>query len=143
VDDVDVFQTVDLWERKDIAQVVTTLFALGRTVRFVNNSHIIDPVHSVVQQGHYNNIIVDIIDIILLLVFYLLPSEVVFLVRSVTMSLQFTLTLYDNIVNCVVLCSFYFRHTNMLNGKDLTWDQDHQKNANVTSPKSNCEPANQ
>lgn len=32
VDDVDVFQTVDLWEKKDIAQVVTTLFALGRTV---------------------------------------------------------------------------------------------------------------
>ncbi|XP_076167961.1 muscle-specific protein 20 transgelin [Ptiloglossa arizonensis] len=31
VDDVDVFQTVDLWEKKDIAQVVTTLFALGRT----------------------------------------------------------------------------------------------------------------
>ncbi|XP_058804087.1 muscle-specific protein 20-like [Phymastichus coffea] len=28
--DVDVFQTVDLWEKKDIAQVVTTLFALGR-----------------------------------------------------------------------------------------------------------------
>lgn len=32
VDDVDVFQTVDLWEKKDIAQVVVTLFALGRTV---------------------------------------------------------------------------------------------------------------
>ena len=32
VNDVDVFQTVDLWEKKDIAQVVTTLFALGRTV---------------------------------------------------------------------------------------------------------------
>ncbi|KYM92576.1 PREDICTED: muscle-specific protein 20 [Acromyrmex echinatior] len=31
VDDVDVFQTVDLWEKKDVAQVVTTLFALGRT----------------------------------------------------------------------------------------------------------------
>ncbi|CAL1689467.1 unnamed protein product [Lasius platythorax] len=31
VDDVDVFQTVDLWEKKDIAQVITTLFALGRT----------------------------------------------------------------------------------------------------------------
>lgn len=28
--DVDVFQTVDLWEKKDIAQVITTLFALGR-----------------------------------------------------------------------------------------------------------------
>lgn len=35
VDDVDVFQTVDLWEKKDVAQVVTTLFALGRTVRFL------------------------------------------------------------------------------------------------------------
>ncbi|XP_049837503.1 muscle-specific protein 20 [Schistocerca gregaria] len=31
VPDVDVFQTVDLWEKKDIAQVTTTLFALGRT----------------------------------------------------------------------------------------------------------------
>ena len=30
--DVDVFQTVDLWEKKDIAQVITTLFALGREV---------------------------------------------------------------------------------------------------------------
>jgi len=35
VDDVDGFQTVDLWEKKDVAQVVTTLFALGRTVRFL------------------------------------------------------------------------------------------------------------
>ncbi|XP_069680612.1 muscle-specific protein 20 isoform X2 [Periplaneta americana] len=32
VADVDVFQTVDLWEKKDIAQVTTTLFALGRTI---------------------------------------------------------------------------------------------------------------
>lgn len=32
VDDVDVFQTVDLWEKKDIPQVITTMFALGRTV---------------------------------------------------------------------------------------------------------------
>ena len=31
VADIDVFQTVDLWEKKDIAQVVCTLFALGRT----------------------------------------------------------------------------------------------------------------
>uniref|UniRef100_A0A1B6CUU6 Transgelin n=1 Tax=Clastoptera arizonana TaxID=38151 RepID=A0A1B6CUU6_9HEMI len=31
VNDVDVFQTVDLYEKKDIAQVTTTLFALGRT----------------------------------------------------------------------------------------------------------------
>lgn len=30
--DIDVFQTVDLWEKKDIAQVVSTLFALGREV---------------------------------------------------------------------------------------------------------------
>jgi len=28
--DVDVFQTVDLWEKKDIAAVTTTIFALGR-----------------------------------------------------------------------------------------------------------------
>lgn len=33
VNDVDVFQTVDLWEKKDIGQVTTTLFALGRQVR--------------------------------------------------------------------------------------------------------------
>ncbi|XP_039295137.1 muscle-specific protein 20 [Nilaparvata lugens] len=31
VPEVDVFQTVDLWEKKDIAQVTNTLFALGRT----------------------------------------------------------------------------------------------------------------
>ncbi|XP_015117267.1 muscle-specific protein 20 [Diachasma alloeum] len=31
VPDTDVFQTVDLFEKKDIAQVVTTLFSLGRT----------------------------------------------------------------------------------------------------------------
>ncbi|XP_055374414.1 muscle-specific protein 20 [Condylostylus longicornis] len=30
VADVDVFQTVDLWEKKDIATVTNTLFALGR-----------------------------------------------------------------------------------------------------------------
>jgi len=34
VADLDVFQTVDLYEKKDIAQVTTTLFALGRTVSF-------------------------------------------------------------------------------------------------------------
>lgn len=33
VSDVDVFQTVDLWEKKDIAQVTNTIFALGREVR--------------------------------------------------------------------------------------------------------------
>ena len=32
VNEIDVFQTVDLWEKKDIFQVTTTLFALGRTV---------------------------------------------------------------------------------------------------------------
>lgn len=32
VPDIDVFQTVDLWEKKDIAQIVSTLFALGREV---------------------------------------------------------------------------------------------------------------
>jgi len=31
VNEIDVFQTVDLWEKKDISQVTTTLFALGRT----------------------------------------------------------------------------------------------------------------
>ncbi|KAK9870881.1 hypothetical protein WA026_009838 [Henosepilachna vigintioctopunctata] len=31
VADVDVFQTVDLWEAKDIATVTNTIFALGRT----------------------------------------------------------------------------------------------------------------
>lgn len=41
VDDVDVFQTVDLWEKKDIAQVVTTLFALGRTVRINYKSNLL------------------------------------------------------------------------------------------------------
>ncbi|GLV35624.1 Muscle protein 20 [Carabus blaptoides fortunei] len=30
VDDIDVFQTVDLWEKKDIGQVTCTLFSLGR-----------------------------------------------------------------------------------------------------------------
>ncbi|XP_001599128.1 muscle-specific protein 20 [Nasonia vitripennis] len=30
VPDIDVFQTVELWEKKDIGQVITTLFALGR-----------------------------------------------------------------------------------------------------------------
>ncbi|CAG0900529.1 unnamed protein product, partial [Darwinula stevensoni] len=30
VSDVDVFQTVDLWEKKDLAMVTTTIFALGR-----------------------------------------------------------------------------------------------------------------
>lgn len=32
VADIDVFQTVDLWEKKDIAQVTNTVFALGREV---------------------------------------------------------------------------------------------------------------
>lgn len=30
--DVDVFQTVDLWEKKDISAVVKSLYALGREV---------------------------------------------------------------------------------------------------------------
>jgi hypothetical protein len=34
--DIDVFQTVDLWEKKDIAQVVSTLYALGREVSSIN-----------------------------------------------------------------------------------------------------------
>jgi transgelin len=32
VADLDVFQTVDLWEQKDISQVTNTIFALGREV---------------------------------------------------------------------------------------------------------------
>lgn len=32
VADLDVFQTVDLYECKDFAQVITTLFSLGREV---------------------------------------------------------------------------------------------------------------
>lgn len=39
VADVDVFQTVDLWECKDFAQVVTSLFALGREVREICYLH--------------------------------------------------------------------------------------------------------
>lgn len=34
VADIDVFQTVDLWEQKDISQVTMTLYALGREVRY-------------------------------------------------------------------------------------------------------------
>ena len=34
VPDIDVFQTVDLWEKKDIATVTNTVFALGRAVSF-------------------------------------------------------------------------------------------------------------
>ena len=32
VNEIDVFQTVDLWERKDFSQVTTTIFALARAV---------------------------------------------------------------------------------------------------------------
>lgn len=35
VADLDVFQTVDLYECKDFAQVITTLFSLGREVRTI------------------------------------------------------------------------------------------------------------
>lgn len=38
VADIDVFQTVDLYEKKDIAQVVSTLFALGREVSIYNST---------------------------------------------------------------------------------------------------------
>jgi hypothetical protein len=34
VADIDVFQTADLWEMKDIFQVTTTLYSLGREVSF-------------------------------------------------------------------------------------------------------------
>lgn len=42
VADIDVFQTVDLWEKKDIAQVVSTLFALGREVRTLGVWNVVD-----------------------------------------------------------------------------------------------------
>lgn len=32
VPDVDLFQTTDLWDRKNIALVTTTIFAVGRAV---------------------------------------------------------------------------------------------------------------
>lgn len=34
VPDIDVFQTVDLWEKKDIGGVTNTIFAIGRAVSF-------------------------------------------------------------------------------------------------------------
>lgn len=36
--DIDVFQTVDLYEKKDIANVTNTIFALGRAVSFKSPS---------------------------------------------------------------------------------------------------------
>ena len=39
VADLDVFQTVDLWEQKDISQVTMTLFALGREVSLISNEN--------------------------------------------------------------------------------------------------------
>ena len=36
VPDIDVFQTVDLWEKKDIGGVTNTVFALGRAVIYQN-----------------------------------------------------------------------------------------------------------
>ena len=38
VAEIDVFQTVDLWERKDISQVTNTIFALGRSVSTIRLS---------------------------------------------------------------------------------------------------------
>lgn len=35
VPEIDVFQTVDLWERRNIPQVTQCIFALGRTVRII------------------------------------------------------------------------------------------------------------
>lgn len=37
VPDVDLFQAVDLMERKNIAQVTNTIFAIGRAVSFLFN----------------------------------------------------------------------------------------------------------
>jgi hypothetical protein len=36
VPDVDLFQTVDLWDRKNIALVTVTIFAIGRTVSSID-----------------------------------------------------------------------------------------------------------
>ena len=36
VPEIDVFQTVDLWEKKDFSTVTTTIFALGRAVSFTS-----------------------------------------------------------------------------------------------------------
>lgn len=36
VPDIDVFQTVDLYEKKDISNVTSTLFALGRAVSILD-----------------------------------------------------------------------------------------------------------
>lgn len=36
VPEIDLFQAVDLIERKNIAQVTNTIFAIGRTVRIIN-----------------------------------------------------------------------------------------------------------
>lgn len=41
VPDQDVFQTVDLYEKKDISQVTNTLFALGRAVSLKFSKHMI------------------------------------------------------------------------------------------------------
>lgn len=35
VPDIDVFQTVDLWEKKDIGGVTNTIFAIGRAVSLI------------------------------------------------------------------------------------------------------------
>ena len=43
VPDVDLFQTVDLWDRKNIALVTVTIFAIGRTVSSIGfrNNHLL------------------------------------------------------------------------------------------------------
>jgi len=43
VPDVDLFQTVDLWDRKNIALVTVTIFAIGRTVSSIDfrNNHLL------------------------------------------------------------------------------------------------------
>lgn len=47
VPDVDLFQTVDLWDRKNIAQVTMTIFAIGRTVSTKQEHFVRDCFHPV------------------------------------------------------------------------------------------------
>lgn len=46
VPDIDVFQTVDLWEKKDISQVTNSIFALGRAVNIDFLSNLTNCYHS-------------------------------------------------------------------------------------------------
>jgi hypothetical protein len=54
----EVFQTVDLWERKNIPQVTQCIFALGRTVRGNTTRFIIKFTTSISKILKYNNYII-------------------------------------------------------------------------------------